>query len=57
MGRRNRIVASLLTLACATSTALANKKAFNIHDDLLAFPQVHLTPLSVLVMKPAYLLT
>ncbi|KAE8383049.1 glucosidase II beta subunit-like protein-domain-containing protein [Aspergillus bertholletiae] len=39
MGRRNRIVASLLTLACATSTALANKKAFNIHDDLLAFPQ------------------
>ncbi|KAB8263405.1 glucosidase II beta subunit-like protein-domain-containing protein [Aspergillus pseudonomiae] len=39
MGRRNRIVASLLTLACATSTALANKKVFNIHDDLLAFPQ------------------
>lgn len=57
MGRRNRIVASLLTLACATSTALANKKAFNIHDDLLAFPQVHLTPLSVIAMKPAYLLT
>ncbi|KAE8356941.1 protein OS-9 [Aspergillus coremiiformis] len=39
MGRRDRIVASLLTLACATSTALAGKKTFNIHDDLLAFPQ------------------
>jgi protein OS-9 len=45
MGRRNRIVAYLLTLACASSAALANKKAFNIHDDLLAFPQVRLTRL------------
>ncbi|KAF5855279.1 Protein OS-9 [Aspergillus alliaceus] len=39
MAQRNRIVASLLTLAWATSTALAAKKVFNIHDDLLAFPQ------------------
>ena len=29
-----------LALACATSGAWAGKKAFNIHDDLLAFPQV-----------------
>ncbi|KAL4888660.1 glucosidase II beta subunit-like protein-domain-containing protein [Aspergillus ambiguus] len=39
MGRRNRILAPLLVLACAGSTAWANKKAFNINDDLLAFPQ------------------
>ncbi|KAE8148690.1 glucosidase II beta subunit-like protein-domain-containing protein [Aspergillus avenaceus] len=39
MARRNRVVVSLLALACASSTAFANKKTFNIHDDLLAFPQ------------------
>ncbi|KAG2415674.1 hypothetical protein HFD88_006865 [Aspergillus terreus] len=39
MGRHNRILASLLVLAYTNSSAWANKKAFNIHDDLLAFPQ------------------
>ncbi|PYH94818.1 misfolded glyco proteins degradation protein Yos9 [Aspergillus ellipticus CBS 707.79] len=39
MARRTRLVSSLLVLAWASSTAWANKKAFNIHDDLLAFPQ------------------
>ncbi|PWY89346.1 protein OS-9 [Aspergillus heteromorphus CBS 117.55] len=39
MSRRTRIVSSLLVLACASSIAWANKKTFNIHDDLLAFPQ------------------
>ncbi|EHA21551.1 hypothetical protein ASPNIDRAFT_45507 [Aspergillus niger ATCC 1015] len=39
MPRRNQVVNILLGLACASSTAWANKKAFNIHDDLLAYPQ------------------
>ncbi|OOF96317.1 hypothetical protein ASPCADRAFT_206498 [Aspergillus carbonarius ITEM 5010] len=39
MPRRNRVVSSLLVLACASSTAWASKKEFNIHDDLLAVPQ------------------
>ncbi|KAI9934461.1 hypothetical protein ASPWEDRAFT_43883 [Aspergillus wentii DTO 134E9] len=38
MGQR-RFIAPLLALACATSGVLASKKVFNIHDDLLAFPQ------------------
>ncbi|KKK16220.1 hypothetical protein ARAM_001790 [Aspergillus rambellii] len=38
MSRQARIVASLLVLACASSSAWADRK-FNIHDDLLAFPQ------------------
>ncbi|PLB44751.1 hypothetical protein P170DRAFT_512905 [Aspergillus steynii IBT 23096] len=33
------IIAPLIVLACASSTAWASKKVFNIHDDLLAFPQ------------------
>ncbi|KAL4944334.1 hypothetical protein BDV06DRAFT_94421 [Aspergillus oleicola] len=41
MRRQSRIAASLLVLACATSGAWANRK-FNIHDDLLAFPQYRL---------------
>lgn len=36
MGRLTYVVASLLLL----SSAWANKKAFNIHDDILAYPQV-----------------
>ncbi|KAL4927876.1 PRKCSH domain-containing protein [Aspergillus undulatus] len=41
MRRQSRIAASLLVLACATSGASANRK-FNIHDDLLAYPQFRL---------------
>ncbi|KAL2794111.1 protein OS-9 [Aspergillus keveii] len=41
MSRQSRIAASLLVLACASSGALADRK-FNIHDDLLAFPQYRL---------------
>lgn len=40
MPRRLRLFTPLLALACATSGAWAGKKVFNIHDDLLAFPQV-----------------
>ena len=40
MTPRTRLFTPLLVLACATSGAWAGKKAFNIHDDLLAFPQV-----------------
>ncbi|KAA8642247.1 hypothetical protein EYZ11_008567 [Aspergillus tanneri] len=39
MARRSRIVAPLLALACASSTAWASKKVFNVYDDILAFPQ------------------
>ncbi|KAH8433671.1 Protein OS-9 [Aspergillus melleus] len=39
MARRSRIVTPLLVLACASSTAWASKKVFNIYDDLLAYPQ------------------
>ncbi|KAL4802919.1 glucosidase II beta subunit-like protein-domain-containing protein [Aspergillus unguis] len=38
MSRQSRIASLLLVLACASSSAWANRK-FNIHDDLLAFPQ------------------
>ncbi|KAL5043160.1 hypothetical protein BDW71DRAFT_128348 [Aspergillus fruticulosus] len=38
MRRQSRIVASLLVLACASSSASANRK-FSVHDDLLAYPQ------------------
>ncbi|KAL4977790.1 protein OS-9 [Aspergillus desertorum] len=38
MRRQSNIVASLLVLACASSCAFANRK-FNVHDDLLAYPQ------------------
>jgi protein OS-9 len=37
-----------LVLACAVSSAWANKKPFNINDDILAYPQVrwiYLTPI------------
>ncbi|EAW15133.1 PRKCSH domain-containing protein [Aspergillus clavatus NRRL 1] len=39
MSRRARVLAPLLALVCASSGALASKKAFNIYDDLLAYPQ------------------
>ncbi|RDW81748.1 PRKCSH domain-containing protein [Aspergillus mulundensis] len=38
MRRQSRIVTSLLVLASASSSAWASRK-FNIHDDLLAYPQ------------------
>ncbi|KAL2854283.1 protein OS-9 [Aspergillus pseudoustus] len=41
MSRQSRIAASLLVLVCVSSGALADRK-FNIHDDLLAFPQYRL---------------
>jgi hypothetical protein len=40
MVRRVRTLTPLLVLACAGSGAWASKKAFNIQDDLLAYPQV-----------------
>ncbi|GIC92639.1 protein OS-9 [Aspergillus udagawae] len=39
MVRRVRTLTPLLVLACAGSGAWASKKAFNIQDDLLAYPQ------------------
>ncbi|KAH1588056.1 Protein OS-9 [Aspergillus fumigatus] len=39
MIRRIRTLTPLLVLACAGSGAWASKKAFNIQDDLLAYPQ------------------
>ncbi|KAJ5085673.1 hypothetical protein N7532_010444 [Penicillium argentinense] len=39
MGQPRRHFAPWLTLACAVSTAMAAKKPFSIHDDLLAYPQ------------------
>ncbi|PKX90964.1 PRKCSH domain-containing protein [Aspergillus novofumigatus IBT 16806] len=39
MVRRIQSLTPLLVLACAGSGAWASKKAFNIHDDLLAYPQ------------------
>ncbi|KAL4798203.1 glucosidase II beta subunit-like protein-domain-containing protein [Aspergillus venezuelensis] len=41
MRRQSRIAASLLVLACVSSGTLANRK-FNIHDDILAYPQYRL---------------
>ncbi|KAL4902545.1 protein OS-9 [Aspergillus multicolor] len=38
MRRQSGIVSSLLLLACTSSSAWASRK-FNIHDDLLAYPQ------------------
>ncbi|KAI9373173.1 glucosidase II beta subunit-like protein-domain-containing protein [Aspergillus egyptiacus] len=43
MGRRARITASLLTLACASPGALANNRKFSILDDLLAYPQYQMS--------------
>ncbi|RAL09240.1 PRKCSH domain-containing protein [Aspergillus homomorphus CBS 101889] len=39
MSRQSRVFASLLVLAGTSSTAWASKKAFSVHDDLLAYPQ------------------
>ncbi|KAL4752629.1 hypothetical protein BDW72DRAFT_170656 [Aspergillus terricola var. indicus] len=38
MRRQLRLVASLLVLACTSSGTFAHRK-FNVHDDLLAYPQ------------------
>jgi hypothetical protein len=39
MGQTTRL-SPWLVLACAVSSACANKKLFNINDDILAYPQV-----------------
>lgn len=40
MRQLRRSAVPLLVLACAASTAWARKRPFNIHDDILAYPQV-----------------
>lgn len=44
MRQSKSTLASWLFLAYAVSGAVAGKRPFNIHDDLLAYPQVRLTP-------------
>lgn len=43
MGRSRHSLAPWLVLACALSGVSAGKRPFNIHDDLLAYPQVYST--------------
>lgn len=40
MKRPTQTLTSLLVLGCAALGALAGRKTFSIHDDILAYPQV-----------------
>ncbi|KAJ5122828.1 hypothetical protein N7448_003961 [Penicillium atrosanguineum] len=43
MGQTRWTIVPWLMLACAAATASADKRPFNIHDDLLAYPQYQVT--------------